>query len=181
MIEFTATPKINSNTLHNVKALELKDAEMIKLPIVLGEHQTWQSAVSSSIQERAKLEDEAKGESSYIRPIVLFQAEDKGREVTEEVLLDYLVSSENLSRDQIAIVTGDQRELDNIDLFSAKEPAIRFIITKEALKEGWDCSFAYVFCSVANVSSATDVEQLLGRVMRMPYAAKRRSEKLNRA
>lgn len=181
IIEFTATPKPNSNTLHNVKAMELKEAEMIKLPIVLGEHQTWESAVLASIQERARLEEEAKGESQYIRPIVLFQAEDKGREVTEDVLLEFLLKDGNITRDQIAIVTGDQHELDNINLFSSAEPAIRYIITKEALKEGWDCSFAYVFCSVANVSSATDVEQLLGRVMRMPYAARRRSDRLNRA
>ena len=181
VIEFTATPQVKSNTLHNVKAQDLKDAEMIKLPIVLDEHQTWQQAVSAAVQSRATLEEEAKGESRYIRPIVLFQAEAEGREVTVEVLRAHLIETENVPKDQIAIATGDQRELDGIDLFSAKEPAIRFIITKQALKEGWDCSFAYVFCSVANVASATDVEQLLGRVMRMPFAMKRKSEKLNRA
>lgn len=180
VIEFTATPQSESNTLHNVKASELKDAEMIKLPIVLGEHQTWQQAVDAAIQERAVLEEEAKGESRYIRPIVLFQAEDKGREVTVEVLKKYLIETSGVPDKHIAVATGDQRDLDAIDLFSTKEP-VRFIITKEALKEGWDCSFAYVFCSVANVSSATDVEQLLGRVMRMPYAMKRKSDKLNRA
>ncbi len=179
VIEFTATPQANNNTLHNVKASELQDAEMIKLPIVLGEHQTWQEAVDASIQTRATLEEEAKGESQYVRPIVLFQAEDKGRDVTVEVLKQYLLDSK-IAETQIAIATGDQRDLDSIDLFSQSEP-VRFIITKEALKEGWDCSFAYVFCSVANVSSATDVEQLLGRVMRMPYAKKRNSDKLNRA
>ena len=179
VIEFTATPQANNNTLHNVKASELQEAEMIKLPIVLGEHQTWQQAVDAAIQTRATLEEEAKGESQYVRPLVLFQAEDKGREVTVEVLRDYLLAS-NIAKNQIAVATGDQRDLDSIDLFSRTEP-VRYIITKEALKEGWDCSFAYVFCSVANVSSATDVEQLLGRVMRMPYAARRKSDKLNRA
>lgn len=49
----------------------------------------------------------------------------------------------------------------------------------EALKEGWDCSFAYVFCSVANIHSAKDVEQLLGRVLRMPYVTKRNANELN--
>jgi type III restriction enzyme len=179
VIEFTATPQANNNTLHNVKASELQDAEMIKLPIVLGEHQTWQEAVDAAIQTRSTLEEEAKGESQYVRPLVLFQAEDKGRDVTVEVLRQYLLDSK-IGENQIAVATGDQRDLDSIDLFSRTEP-VRFIITKEALKEGWDCSFAYVFCSVANVSSATDVEQLLGRVMRMPYATRRKSDKLNRA
>src|SRR3546814_14187962 len=51
----------------------------------------------------------------------------------------------------------------------------------EALKEGWDCSFAYVFCSVSRIQSAADVEQLLGRVLRMPYAERRKADALNRA
>lgn len=55
------------------------------------------------------------------------------------------------------------------------------MITVEALKEGWDCSFAYVFCSVQRIQSATDAEQLLGRVLRMPYAKRRAAEPLNRA
>jgi type III restriction enzyme len=34
---------------------------------------------------------------------------------------------------------------------------------------------------VANIGSATDIEQLLGRVLRMPYAQNRANEALNRA
>lgn len=82
--------------------------------------------------------------------------------------------------EQIAIVTGDQRDLDKINLF---DPAckIEAVITVQALKEGWDCSFAYVFCSTANIGSSRDVEQLLGRVLRMPYAKRRKAAELNKA
>ena len=80
----------------------------------------------------------------------------------------------------IAVATGDQRELDGIDLFDRTCP-IEYVITVEALKEGWDCSFAYVFCSVSRIHSATDVEQLLGRVLRMPFARRRRVTDLNKA
>ena len=55
------------------------------------------------------------------------------------------------------------------------------MITVEALKEGWDCSFAYVFCSVSRIQSARNVEQLFGRVLRMPYAERRQSAALNKA
>lgn len=79
-----------------------------------------------------------------------------------------------------AIATGDQRELDSIDLFDHTCP-IEYVITIEALKEGWDCSFAYIFCSVSRIQSATDVEQLLGRVLRMPYAKRRQAPDLNKA
>ena len=108
------------------------------------------------------------------------EAEDKGGEVTVEVLKKHLMERENIPDEEIAIATGKQRGLDGINLF---DPAykINYIITIEALKEGWDCSFAYVFCSVKRVQSDTAVEQLLGRVLRMPYARQRQQEVLNRA
>lgn len=180
IIEFTATPRFNSNILHSVSAQELKAAEMIKLPIILAEHDSWQNAVNGTIASRKALDDAAKGETDYIRPIVLFQAQPRNQEVTVEVLKKHLVEVEQRSEDSIAIVTGDQRELDGINLFDPKCP-IEYVITVEALKEGWDCSFAYVFCSVQRIQSATDAEQLLGRVLRMPYAKRRAAEALNRA
>ena len=179
VVEFTATPARDSNVLHNVSATELKAEEMIKLPIRLSEHKSWGEAVRDSILTRQRLHDIAAKDSDYIRPIVLFQAEEKGKEVTKEILLAYLLEQE-IPREKIAVVTGDQKELDGINLF-APDCKIDFVITVEALKEGWDCSFAYVFCSVASVHSKKDVEQILGRVLRMPYAKRRKEADLNRA
>ncbi|WP_426037977.1 DEAD/DEAH box helicase [Cypionkella sp. TWP1-2-1b2] len=180
IIEFTATPRLNSNILHSVSAQELKLAEMIKLPIMLSEHDTWQNAVNGAIASRASLAEEAEKDTDYIRPIVLFQAQPKNQEVTVEVLKKHLMDVENVEEHKIAIATGDQRELDGINLFDPK-CQIEYVITVEALKEGWDCSFAYAFCSVSRIQSAVDVEQLLGRVLRMPYAKRRKADDLNRA
>lgn len=180
IIEFTATPKSMSNVLFSVSATVLKAEEMIKLPITLTAHTSWQAAISGALAERARLEKKAKEEKHYIRPIILFQAENIDREVTSVVLKAHLIENENIPAEEIAVVTGDQRELDGIDLFD-KECPIKYIITIQALKEGWDCSFAYVFCSVANIRSATAVEQLFGRVLRMPYAERRKEAILNSA
>jgi type III restriction enzyme len=180
IVEFTATPRFNSNILHSVTAQELKAAEMVKLPIILAEHDSWQTAVNGAIASRAALATAAKDEGDYIRPIVLFQAQPRNQEVTTDALKKHLVEVEQIPEERIAIATGDQRELDGIDLFDPKCP-IEYVITIEALKEGWDCSFAYVFCSVSRIQSATDVEQLLGRVLRMPYARRRKGDALNRA
>jgi type III restriction enzyme len=184
VIEFTATPnmerKNGSNVLYSVSATELKAEEMIKLPIALTAHQTWQQAVGSAVYERNRLAELAPRETDYLRPIALYQAENKDREVTVEVLKQYLIENENIDPAKISVVTGDTRELDGVDLFDPKCP-IEHIITVQALKEGWDCSFAYVFCSVANLHSAKDVEQLLGRVLRMPYARRRVCTDLNKA
>ena len=184
IVEFTATPNTDarngSNVLFRASAAEVKTAELIKLPIVLTEHPDWRAAVHDALATRARLAETAKSDSHYIRPIALFQAQDKGQEVTVEVLKQYLIDNENIAADRIAVATGEQRELDTINLFDPTCP-IEFIITVEALKEGWDCSFAYVLCSVANINSATDIEQLLGRVLRMPYAKIRAHAALNRA
>jgi type III restriction enzyme len=180
IIEFTATPATNSNILHSVSASELKAEDMIKLPVVLTEHQTWQEAITAAVQTREKLQKLTANERDYIRPIVLFQAEDKGHEITYEIVLNYLMESEKIDRERIAIATGNQRELDGINLLD-KNNKVDFVITVEALKEGWDCPFAYVFCSVATVHSKKDIEQILGRVLRMPYATRRVKEELNRA
>ena len=185
IVEFTATPRDRrgrplSNILHSVTARELKAEAMIKLPILLSEHDTWQSAVSGAIAARASLAERAKEDRDYIRPLVLFQAQPKNQEVTVGALKTYLTEHEGIQPDRIAVATGDQRELDGIDLFD-RACEIEYVITIEALKEGWDCSFAYVFCSVARIRSAVDVEQLLGRVLRMPYATRRPISDLNKA
>jgi len=180
IVEFTATPAASSNILHAVSAMELKAEEMIKLPIVLTEHATWQEAVRDSILTRQKLHDLARRDSDFIHPIVLIQAKEKGHDITFNVIRQFLIEQEKTQPERIAVATGAQRELDGVNLLDPNNK-VEFVITVEALKEGWDCPFAYVFCSVATVHSKKDVEQLLGRVLRMPYARKRSQDELNRA
>ncbi|MHB0917111.1 MAG: DEAD/DEAH box helicase [Thiobacillus sp.] len=183
VIELTATPMPDSNVIFHVGAQVLANEDMIKLPIVLMEHKTgWKDAVRDAILTRDRLETLAAKEPEYIRPVLLFQAEDVNGEANVESLLAHLISAdgENLDRKQIAVATGEQRELDGIVL---AEPtcAIRYVITVKALKEGWDCPFAYVLCSLQDMKSGKDVEQLLGRVLRMPYARPRRQPEMGKA
>ena len=185
IIEFTATPRDSKgkqmhNVLVNVPATALRDEEMIKLPIELTEHNTWQDAVNGAVTTRQRLAKISRDEKEPIRPMVLYQAQKRNEEVTVAVLKKHLVENENIEEEKIAVATGEQRELDNIDINNLKCP-VEHVITVQALKEGWDCPFAYILCTVANVRSATNVEQLLGRVMRMPFAEQRNHNELNRA
>ena len=180
VVEFTATPRRASNILDSVSARELKREAMIKLPIALAEHRDWRSAVAGAVARRAALAKAAAADRDYIRPVALFQAQPKNREVTAEALKRHLVDVEQIPEHRIAVATGDQRELDGIDLFDPACP-IEHVVTVQALKEGWDCAFAYVFCTVGSVRAAADVEQLLGRVLRMPYASRRADADLNKA
>lgn len=185
IIEWTATPNVStangSNLLFHVSAAELKAEHMIKLPIRLTEHRNgWEEAVTAAVETRRRLVKRASDDTDYIRPIVLFQTENKEGKVTVDVLKQYLLDRLEIPKDEIAVATGTQRELDGLDLLDRRTP-VNYVITIEALKEGWDCSFAYVFCSVKNVSSSKDAEQLLGRVLRMPYAKERAIPELNQA
>lgn len=182
VLDLTATPVPKmTNVLYSVSARELEAEDMIKLPIMLAEHETgWQDAVRDALLRRTHLEAEAALEPEYVRPIVLFQAQDKGGEATAELVKKHLVSEHHIDEREIAVATGSQRELDGVNLFDPACP-VRFVITVDALKEGWDCSFAYVLCSLQNLRSNTAVEQLMGRVLRMPYAKKRKSPALNKA
>lgn len=180
IVELTATPAQNSNVLVAVSAQELKDEAMIKLPIELVECLSWETAIDSAVQKRTALEKFSAREAEYLRPVVLFQAESKDKEITVDVVKKYLIEGAKVPENQIATATGERRELDGVNLL-ARDCPIRYVITVQALKEGWDCPFAYVFCSLAKIHSPKDAEQLLGRVLRMPYAARRTIDELNKA
>ena len=186
VLGLTATPEAGNNTLYSVHAKELFDEQMIKLPIELMEFRDqWEQAVFAAIAKRQELErladkETAQGVGGYLRPLVLFQASKVNGEVPVARLREFLIDKAKVPEAEIAVVTGEQKELDGIDVADPRCP-IRHIITVQALKEGWDCPSAYVLCSVANISSNTDTIQLLGRVMRQPNARRRRTPQLNHA
>ena len=91
----------------------------------------------------------------------------------KQTLLDLKIPEE-----QIKIKTAEIDELKGVDLMSPDCP-VRYIITINALKEGWDCPFAYILASLADKSSAVDVEQIVGRVLRLPNATRNSHDILN--
>ena len=183
VLDLTATPKAESNIISYVDAVQLKAEHMVKLPVIVYNRDKQAEVLIDAIDLRRKLEEHAIQEQyitgKYIRPIALFQAQPKGKvdaatfEKIRERLLDAGIPAE-----EIAIRTADINELKNVDLLSPDCP-IRYIITVNALKEGWDCPFAYVLASLANKTSQVDVEQILGRILRLPYTYEHRHPSLN--
>lgn len=183
ILDLTATPRKKSNIISFVDAIKLKKENMVKLPVIVYNHHSREEVVSSAIQLQKSLEEKAiQQEASggqYIRPIVLFQAESNtgDEKVTFDKLKDKLVKT-GIPESQIKIKTANIDEIKHLDLMDRDCP-VRYIITVNALKEGWDCPFAYILASLANKSSRVDVEQILGRVLRQPYAAKQQEDLLN--
>ena len=183
VLDLTATPKANSNVISIVDARELKRENMVKLPVVIYNRQSKNDVLIDAIQMRGAIEAQAQEEQAqngtYIRPIVLFQAQPRGVEnaATFERLKEELVSL-GIPTEQIAIKTSETNELRNVNLLDP-DCRIRYIITVNALKEGWDCPFAYILATLANRTSRVDVEQIVGRVLRLPYTKKHAHPLLN--
>jgi type III restriction enzyme len=183
ILDLTATPKKASNVISFVSAYQLKRENMVKLPVIVYNHASQADVFRDAVALRDRLEAEAKRERKtsgrYIRPVALFQAQPKNNKDSEtfekvkRALLDM-----DIPEDRIAVKTSEHNDLRGVDLLSERCP-IRYIITVNALKEGWDCPFAYVLATVANRSSAVDVEQILGRILRLPYTASNESKMLN--
>ena len=183
ILDLTATPKQNANLVSLVSAMELKKEHMVKLPVIVYNHQNIEGVIESALHLQKKLENEAiileENGGKYIRPIVLFQAQSKAKEdnTTYEKLKAQLIAI-GIPDEQIKIKTANKDELKGIDLMN-KDCPVRYIITINALKEGWDCPFAYILASLADRSSEVDVTQILGRVLRQPYVMKHNNTMLN--
>ena len=181
VIELSATPnKGVSNLLVDIDGPALHQEEMIKLPVQVATTQNddWPSTLQRAHDELERLEQAARefeeNEGRYIRPIAVVRVERTGKDqrdgerIHAEDVRDALQQL-GVPADQIAIQASGQHDLKDKDLLSPFE-SIRWIITKAALMEGWDCSFASLLVLLDNTRAQTAITQLIGRVMRQPHA-----------
>lgn len=190
VVQITATPDgtdRHPNVLHSVSASELKAEDMVKLPVELTTQENWKALLTTSIAHLDSLQTTADAERAEtgerIRPIMLIQCEPNSKTrdtLTPAVVEAALMEDHNIPAEQIAVSIGSRDELEGVDLMAAGCP-VRFVLTVQKLREGWDCPFAYVLTSLGSLSAATAVEQLVGRVLRMPHARRKQREALNRA
>ena len=191
MVELSATPPVNSNVLISIGGQALDREEMIKLDIHLTNKSSydWKDCLRDSVAKRDELHrhalDYQARVGTYIRPICLIQVERTGKDqlsdtqfIHAEEAKNFLIRECSISPDAIAIKSSEKDDIEGIDLFSQECP-ICYIITKQALQEGWDCSFAYVLTVLTNPASKTAITQLVGRILRQPYARKTKIQSLD--
>ena len=182
VVELSATPKLGiSNILVDISGTALQDEEMIKLPIEIRSfiNSDWKHTLAETQNKLAELEREAKKSQhhggGYIRPIALVRVQRTGKSQRKQGYIhsddarEYLIQNLSVPEQHIRIQSSEQKELAGEDLHSETSP-VRWIITKDALKEGWDCSFAYLLALLDNTTASTAMTQMVGRVMRQPYA-----------
>ena len=193
VLELSATPKLGiSNILVNVSGTELQDEEMIKLPIEIHsfDNLDWKHTLAETQGKLSKLEKEAEKlrsrENRYIRPIALVRVQQTGKDqrkpgrIHSEDAREYLIKNLKVPKEHIKVQSSEKKELAKENLLD-EASTVRWIITKDALKEGWDCSFAYLLALLDNTKATTAITQMVGRVMRQPHARRiEKSDSLNR-
>jgi type III restriction enzyme len=181
-------PRFASNVLHASSALELKNEGMIKLPVDLESREDWLEVLSATVQRRNELETVADHANQdvgipFYRPVALIQAQAKHKTKqthTVDAVKDVLVNRLKVPEHEVKICTGSVDEISDMDLMAGDCP-VRYIITVDKLREDWDCPLAYVLGSIGNAATPTAVEQLIGRILRMPNANPTRVPALDRA
>ena len=187
IVELSATPPQGANVLVEITGKALEQEEMIKLDLNIMNKASpgWQDTLLAAVEHRNALEAKARQYEAetgdYIRPICLIQVERTGKGqrgagfIHADDAHDYLLAHPGIRPEHIAVKTSQRDELKEVDEIGgllSRDCPIRFIITKQALQEGWDCSFAYVLAILTNPSARTALKQLVGRILRQPYARK---------
>ena len=191
VIELSATPSgRRSNLLVDVSGVDLKNEEMIKLPVNIRtfNNAEWQYTLNEAHAELERLDAEAvalqQSEGRYLRPIAVVRVERTGaeqrdgRRIHAEDVREHLTHNLGVPLEAVAVQSSSRRELDGVDLRSEFTP-VRWIITQAALMEGWDCPFAYLLVVLDNVQAKRAITQLVGRVMRQPDARRTGRPALN--
>lgn len=183
VIELSATPPKDANKIGEVSGRELNDEQMIKLDLHLTNKNSsgWRETLADSVAKRDFLEREAleyqQNTNVYIRPITLIQVERTGKDkrdgkfIHAEDVVECLSVQHGIPQSQIAVKSSDRDDIEGVDLL-AQDCEIRYVVTKQALQEGWDCPFAYVLCVLTKAQSEVAMTQLIGRILRQPYARK---------
>lgn len=193
ILELTATPNAShhvSNVLVDVSGVDLKNEQMIKLPInvINMKKGDWQATLTQAHAKRAALEKDGQklqaADGRYIRPIMVIRVERTGSDQRDGKRVhaldakDYLLKQLSVREEYIRIKSSEKDELGSDDLLDPLSP-VRFIITKEALQEGWDCPFAYVLALLDKTTASTAMTQMVGRVLRQPDTVSTSIQSLN--
>ena len=161
--------------------------KLIKIPVMVGRYDGYQ-------EEETKLKDaikllEAKQtlldnytqqnnlKSQKALMLVIAPNIEEAENIRTSLIVNCGFPSENILQvDSSKITDNLAQELQNVD--SLQSPT-RIIIAVGMLKEGWDVKNVYVIVPLRAFKSATFIEQIIGRGLRLPFGEHTSKEALN--
>lgn len=183
ILELSATPNAGkvrmSNILVDIAGTDLKAEQMIKMPlnVVNMVHADWKRTLTEAHAQLDALKTEARKFQSasgrYIRPIMLVRVDRTGNdqrggpELHAEDVREFLHDKLSVKPESVAVKSSTLNEIGEADLLDP-QCDIRYVITKDALREGWDCPFAYILAILSRTTAQTAMTQMIGRILRQP-------------
>ncbi|MCE8159084.1 MAG: DEAD/DEAH box helicase family protein [Candidatus Moeniiplasma glomeromycotorum] len=161
--------------------------KLIKIPVMVGRYDGYQDEETKLkdaiklLEAKQILLDNYTQQNNLISQKALMITIAPSIEEAENIRTNLIVNcqfpSENICQVDSSKITDDlAQELQNID--NPHNPT-RIIIAVGMLKEGWDVKSVYVIVPLRAFKSATFIEQIIGRGLRLPFGSHTSKEALN--
>lgn len=183
ILELTATPKaiessmglIEPNIIFTATGSDLINNQLIKHPInyVTFKNYSIKELLREVIKQQTYLEQLADDEGISIIPKVLISAQFTDRKFSGVDSSVYAVRKHlvdlGVSADFIKIKSSSNDEIASIPDLDDHSVEVRYLLTKRALMEGWDCKSVYLVVLINQIGADITNIQLVGRGLRQPY------------
>jgi len=198
VLEMSATPRLKP-TVDDVSEMkagfikvnpkEVIEEGMIKKELIINqdiekiaksEEDSQTAVLEASYKKRIELKKAFEKEGSNINPLVLVQipnaeAGEQKIEAVKKFLASKGITEKN---EKLAIWLTDQKS-ETIDWISEPDNGIEFLIFKQAIDTGWDCTRAHILVKFRETHSIVFEIQTVGRILRMPEQKHYINETLN--
>ena len=199
VMEMSATPKLMPTVADlfetkagfvKVNSKDVIEEGMIKKELIINEdiekiaksEEDSQTAVlEASYQKRLLLKKAFEKEGTNINPLVLVQipTAEAGEQKIDAVRKFLSAKGITEKNGKLAIWLAEQKS-DTIDWISEPNNEIEFLIFKQAIDTGWDCSRAHILVKFRETHNIVFEIQTVGRILRMPEQKHYGNEALNR-
>lgn len=189
LLEFSATPKYFSsedypNVLVSVRADRLVAEQLLKTPlqIHMAPTESVESILDQVISLRNKIEFGLFSENYFIKPKVLVSCyrtsdEQAHQRNSAHSIRDILIRK-GVPNERIAFKTSTKDDLGDVSV-DTSECVFEYILTKQALVEGWDAKSVYIIVLVNEIGANLSNFQIVGRGLRQPNRSYFKNPELN--
>ena len=179
ILELTATPKPYDednfpNIIFSASGTDLIEHNLIKNPINYAASIGLdpKTLLEQVIGQQQVLEEKFRSLNHPVVPRVLISTEFTARAQESKTYsvasIKQILQDSGVHEDEIIIKSSELNELGDRDLDSMSDPA-KYILTKTALMEGWDCKSVYILVLLNRISAPITNFQIIGRGLRQPF------------
>ncbi len=189
LLEFSATPKHYSaddypNVLISVRADRLIAEQLLKTPlqIHMAPTESVESILDDVIALRNRLETGLSDEGYLIKPKVLIScfrtSAEQAHERNSAHAIRDILTKKGVPSEKIAFKTSTRDDLGDASV-DTNECVFEYILTKQALVEGWDAKSVYIVVLVNEIGAHLSNFQIVGRGLRQPNRSYFKNPELN--